>query len=73
MLREIRVLTAQQRFTGYVLAVLPIITGVLIFILNPSYMSGLFAPGWVRLLPATAIVLQIVGFLIMRRIVDIEV
>jgi tight adherence protein B len=73
LLREIRVLTAQQRYTGYVLAVLPVVSGVLLFVLNPRYMGGLFEPGWVRLLPVTAIGLQLVGFLIMRRIVDIDV
>ncbi|MFO7741327.1 MAG: type II secretion system F family protein [Anaerolineae bacterium] len=73
MLREIRVLTAQQRYTGYVLALLPLITGVLIFIVNPEYMGRLFEPGWVRILPAGAVLMQIVGYLIMRRIVDIEV
>jgi tight adherence protein B len=73
LLREVRVLTAQQRFTGYVLAVLPLITGVLIFVINPSYMSRLFEPGWVRLLPIGAVLLQLIGFLVMRRIVDIEV
>ena len=73
LLREVRVLTAQQRGTGYILAALPLVTGVVIFLLNPQYMQGLFEPGWVRLLPVTAILLQVVGFLIMRRIVDIEV
>lgn len=73
LLREVRVLTAQQRGTGYILAALPVVTGVIIFLLNPEYMRGLFEPGWVRLLPAAAVVLQVVGFLIMRRIVDIEV
>jgi tight adherence protein B len=73
MLREVRVLTTQQRYTGYILAVLPIVTGAIIFTINPSYMRGLFEPGWVRLLPVTAVLLQIIGFIIVRRIVDIEV
>jgi hypothetical protein len=33
----------------------------------------LFQPGWIRLLPAAAVAMQIVGFLVIRRIVDIEV
>jgi len=41
-------------------------------VLNPSYMRQLFAPGWI-LLPIAAVVLQIVGFLVIRSIVDIEV
>jgi tight adherence protein B len=73
LLREIRVLTSQQRFTGYTLAVLPVIAGVAIFLINPSYMSTLFEPGLVRVLPAGAVVLQVLGFIIMQRIVDIEV
>jgi len=73
ILREIRVLTAQQRFTGYVLAVLPIVVGVGIFMLNPQYIRRLFEPGWIRLLPAAALLMQGVGFVVIRRIVDIEV
>lgn len=71
--REIRVLTAQQRFTGLVLALLPLAAGLLIFMVNPDYIMQLFAPGWVRLLPIAAIVLQLLGYYIISRIVDIEV
>jgi tight adherence protein B len=73
MMREIRVLTAQQRFTGYVLAVLPIAVGVGIYALNTEYMSRLFEPGWIRLLPLAALLMQVAGFVVIRRIVDIEV
>ena len=73
LLREIQVLTAQQRMTGYVLAVLPFVVGFLLYLIRPEYIMGLFQPGWIRLLPAAAIVLMIIGYLIIRRIVDIEV
>lgn len=73
MLNEIRVLTAQQRFTGYVLGALPVATGLLVFFVNPEYIMDLFQPGWVRVLPIAAVGLQILGFLLIRRIVDIEV
>jgi tight adherence protein B len=71
--REIRVLTAQQRFTGYVLAIFPFVVAVGIYLVNPLYMSQLFVPGWPRLMPISAVVLQVIGFLIIRKIVDIEV
>lgn len=71
--REIRVLTAQQRITGYILAVLPLGLMGLLFILNPQYMGRLFEPGWIRLLPALALLMQVAGFLVIRRIVNIEV
>ncbi len=73
MRREIRSLTAQQRLTGYVLAGMPIVTGIGLFIVNAEYMGRLFAPGASRLIPAVALLLQVVGFLVIRRIVDIEV
>lgn len=73
MKREIRVLTSQQRLTGYILACLPIILGILLFMINPDYMRRLFEPGWIRLVPLIALLMQLAGFLIIRRIVDIEV
>jgi tight adherence protein B len=70
--RQVRVFTSQQRLTGYVLAGLPIILAVVMFMLNPEYMSGLFQPGWI-LLPVVGLVMILIGFLIIRRVVDIEV
>ena len=72
MLREIRVLTSQQRLTGYFLAVWPILVAVGIFFLNPDYMRRLFQPGLLWL-PVVAVLMQLAGFLVIRRIVDIEV
>lgn len=73
ILREVRVLTAHQRFTAYVLAGVPLVLAVGLFLLSPAYMSKLFAPGWVRLLPIAAGFLMLIGVLVMRKIVDIEV
>jgi len=73
MLGQIRAMTAQQRLTGYLLAAFPAVLAVLILLLNPSYISQLWQPGWVRILPVAAVTLQIVGTLIIRRIVNIEV
>jgi tight adherence protein B len=70
--RQIRTLTSQQRFTGYVLALWPLALAAALYFLNPSYLKQIFVPGWI-LLPIGAVVLQIAGFLVIRRIVDIEV
>jgi tight adherence protein B len=72
LLREVRVMTAQQRFTGYVLAVWPFVVGLAIFLLNPDYMRRLFEPGMLWL-PGVTLVLMFLGYLVIRRIVDIEV
>jgi tight adherence protein B len=71
--RQIRVYTAQGRMTGYLLAALPLIMGFLIWMLNPEYMSILFSEPIGRLLIAAAVVLQIIGFFVISRIVDIEI
>jgi tight adherence protein B len=70
---EIRVMTAQQRYSGYVLMFLPIALGIVLYIMNPEYESQLFTPGPTLCIPIGAGIMMIIGFLIMRRIVDIEV
>lgn len=71
--RQLRVYTAQGRFSGYTLAVLPIIVGALIYMLNPPYMKLLFTHPIGKLLVFLAVVMQIVGFLWIRKIIDIEI
>jgi tight adherence protein B len=71
--REIQAMTSQQRLTGYIIGALPFFLGAAFFFMNPDYMMRLFAPGKVRLLPAIAIVLEIIGFVVIGKIVDIEV
>jgi tight adherence protein B len=73
MLREIRVLTAHQRLTGYILTAAPLFLAVMFFLRTPEYMSRLLEPGLTRLLLVGAVLGQILGFLVIRRIVDIEV
>jgi tight adherence protein B len=70
--REIRVLTAQQRITGYVLAVWPLVIALGIFLINPEYILRLFDRELIWL-PIAAVIMQIAGFLVIRKIVDIEV
>ena len=73
LLRDIRVMTAQQRLTGYVLAILPVVVALIMLVIAPDYIRRLFEPGWIRLLPIMAVVMQVIGFLIIRPIVDIAV
>jgi tight adherence protein B len=71
--RQLRVYTAQGRFSGYVLALLPIAVGGAIYNLNPSYMRLLFTDPFGKRMLLTAVIFQIVGFLWIRKIVDIEI
>jgi tight adherence protein B len=70
--REIGTLTAQQRLTGYVLAALPFFLGVALYFLRSEYIMRLFAPGRIRIVPAAAVVMMVLGFIAINKIVDIE-
>jgi tight adherence protein B len=71
--RQVRVYTAQGRFTGYLLAGLPIAVGFLIWLLNQEYMNVLFTHPTGRLMITVAALLQIAGYFIIRRIINIEI
>lgn len=73
ILREIQVLTAQQRFTGYVLALFPVFLVVMLSILSPGYFAPFLAPGPMRVVPVVALLMLVIGFLMIRRVVDIKV
>jgi len=70
--RQVRVYTAQGRMSGYTLAALPIFVGGVIALINPGYISTLFQENLGKALLVGAAVLQGIGFLWIRRIVDIQ-
>jgi tight adherence protein B len=77
---EIRTLTAQQRLSGYVVAGLPIGLAGFLFVAAPGFMDPMFDSRASLIgLPAGVIVLALggvmmfIGFMIIRKIVDIEV
>jgi tight adherence protein B len=77
---EIRTLTAQQRLSGYVVAFMPIALVVLLFVISPAFMQPMFEnPPGILGLPAGVIilgfggVLMFIGFVLIQRIVAIEV
>jgi tight adherence protein B len=71
--RQVRVYTAQGRMTGYLLSFMPVAMGVLLYTMSPEYMLILFEDPMGRLMLGGALVLQFIGFLVIRRIIDIEI
>jgi tight adherence protein B len=70
--RQVRVITAHARITGWVLALLPPSLGIVLTLLAPSHMSLLWTdPTGIRMV-VVALVLQVVGTLIIRKLVDVE-
>jgi tight adherence protein B len=70
---EIQTLTAQQKLTGLVIGFLPIGVAVLFQFMSPGYIEPLFTTFVGRMLIGIAIVLEVVGVMIIQRILDIEV
>jgi tight adherence protein B len=70
--RQLRVITAQGRLSGYVLAFLPVVLGVAIYILNRDYMMPIFVEPAGKFMLAGALIFQVLGYLWIRRILDIE-
>jgi tight adherence protein B len=77
---EIRTLTAQQRLSGYVVGFLPIGLAGFLFVAAPNFMAPMFQnPPEALGLPLGVVILafggfmMFIGFLLIRKIVDIEV
>jgi tight adherence protein B len=71
--RQLKVHTAQAKLTGIILTALPPVVGTIIIGLNYEYMKIIFEEPWGLRLLAGSVVLQICGFLWIRKIVNIEV
>lgn len=69
----IRTLTAQGRISGIVVAMIPVAIILIVTILNPSYMMPLFTTRFGFILVGTGIVLELIGYLIIRKIVNIKI
>jgi tight adherence protein B len=73
ILRDVRTMTAQARMSGTILMLLPLGMAGIVFMLAPEYLQSMADDPMGRYLIPIAISLQVIGFLIMRRIVDIKV
>jgi tight adherence protein B len=70
---EINTLTAQKKLSGFIIALLPVALVLLFFATSPDYMSVLFTHTAGRILLVIGAVLDLVGLLMIRRIVTVEV
>lgn len=70
---EISTLTAQQKLTGLVIGFLPIGIGVLFQLMSPGYINPLFTTLTGQVMLGVAVVLEVVGVMVIQRILNIEV
>jgi tight adherence protein B len=70
---KIRAISAHGRMTGAALSCIPIGVAVIMFYVNPDYVRFFFLDDVGNIMLACAIVLQLIGYAIMRQITKIEV
>lgn len=73
MRREVMAMTAQGRASGWVLAAIPIGLFIILYMINPNYLSPLLDTDVGRMCIVGALVLEVIGFLVIQRIVDIKI
>ncbi|HOU11013.1 MAG TPA: type II secretion system F family protein [Clostridiales bacterium] len=69
---DIRTMTAQGRITGMVIGGLPIVLGAFLFIVNPSYMEFFFKERMGNIMIITAVILEFVGFSLIKKIISVK-
>ncbi|MBO8137537.1 MAG: type II secretion system F family protein [Desulfotomaculum sp.] len=71
--REVKTLTAQGRISGLIIGLLPVILAVFMLVVNPSYIKELFNNRIGMLMLITAVIGELIGLLLIKKIVNIRV
>jgi tight adherence protein B len=69
---EVRVLTTQQRYSGYILSVLPFAVSGVLLVIRPEHFRNLFDPS-IRCIPIGAVAGVLLGHFIIQRMSKIDV
>lgn len=70
---EIRTLTAQQRLTGLVIGLMPVALAMLITLMRRDYLEPLFTETLGLVMLGGAVVMQVTGLVVIKKITNIEV
>lgn len=71
--QEIQTLTAQGRMSAIIICLLPVALGVFITMINPDFMAVLFREPLGLMMVGAAVFFELIGVLVIRRIVEIRV
>ncbi|MBR4050433.1 MAG: type II secretion system F family protein [Clostridia bacterium] len=69
---EISSITAQGRMSGIIIGSLPIGIAVILMVINPEYMSTFFTTTAGNIMLSVSVIMEILGFLAIRKVVTIE-
>ncbi|MDY6290802.1 MAG: type II secretion system F family protein [Succiniclasticum sp.] len=73
MRREVKTLTTQGRMSGWILILTPVVLALIMTSSNPDYLDPLFKHPIGQIILAATIIMEIIGAIIINRIVDIEI
>jgi len=71
--RQVHAISAESRLSAYVLVALPVVVGAFEFLTRPTYMRPLYTTHVGEFMLAGAVVLMVVGIVLMRQMIKIEV
>ena len=72
MLREIHALTAEARLSGYIVGLLPFFLIAILSIVSRHYLLDLLTNRTGQMMLGVAMVMELMGFIMLRKITDIE-
>ena len=69
---EIKTMTASGTLSGYIIGALPIFMLLLLMFLNPQYINMFFTTATGRVMLVVSVIMETIGFIIVRKIVNIK-
>jgi tight adherence protein B len=70
---EVKTLTAQGKISGFIVGLLPFGLFIMFYFMNPSYMMVLFKNPIGFFIIGTAVILQIIGMIVIKKIISLKV
>lgn len=69
---DVRVLTAQGRMSGLIIGLLPVVLILILMLVNPDYFGSFFESQIGKIMMVVAAGMETAGFLVIRKLVDIQ-
>ena len=69
---DVSAVTSQGRMSGLLIGALPILLGTVLNLINPGYMGLMFSTTAGKMMLGACVVLEVLGFVLIRKIVDIK-
>jgi tight adherence protein B len=70
---EVKTVTAQGRASGFIISLLPVALGLILFVINPEHISTLFTDPIGILLLVFSVMMELIGIYFISKIVKIEI